>query len=336
MSTNNHLPRGVIAPVSVSNLPTNPPTYNPSPSEELHLTVKKLLDDNSRLQEKVQELEGDKRHFQRKLDEYIRSDMEGRKVVDAGYSHRTGNVAVFEKELEQLIIENAKLKSLLMTNDREGRKEESGSFTCGNSHFSCQECSPTVRHQLSKLQAARSLCIEQHGQNMEMMKLENLKQREEIERLKRIQFKSSWEFNENYEAAGEGGHSSLPESLPSFSSISSGYSRKTENTSVSSPTFIPASSVSSSNISGNAAAVELKKLKKQLDKYKTVNIELDQKLKEANLELQKYIERRGDWEVAHHMDVERLHSEGSHLKSQLDNALSENSRLRSIIGRQMY
>lgn len=351
MSTSNLLPGGVlrIAPVSGSNLQTNP-TYNLSPSEDLHRTVTKLLEANSCLQEKVKELEGDKKHFQRKLDEYILSDTEEKVAVTesptaAVNSHRTGNVAVLEKKLEHLIRENARLKSLLMAGDRDGRTEGGSNFTSG-SH---QECSPTLVHQLCELRAARSLCIDQHGGKLEMMKLENFRQREEIDILKRtIHFtksrvledcRPSWDYNReshSCEAEGEGGHSSLPESLPSFSSGSSGYSRRIEKPSLSGSTLPTSSSASSSSSSENAAVAELKKLKKQLDKYKVVNIELDQKLKDANLELRKYAEQRGNWNIAHQMDVERLHSEGSHLRAQLDNALSENSRLRSMAGHQIH
>lgn len=334
--TSNLLPRGVLAPVR-SNVD---PTYTPSPSEDLHLTVKKVLDANSRLQEKVEELEGDKRHFQRKLDEYIRSDMEDK----TGNSHTTSNTVVLEKEVEYLKRENSRLNSLLMTTEKERR---GGGLTSGNSRFSEREYNPVLLHQLSELQAARSLCIDQHEKKMEVMKLESFRQREEIERLKRtIQFtesiglqnrRSSWDtINGHSHLHGESGHTSLPESLSSFSSSTS---RKTEVTGASGLTL---STVNSSSLSSNSAdlesttVAELKKLKKQLDKYKTANIELDQRLKDANLELQSYTERRGNWDATHRMDTERLNSEVYHLRAQLDRALSENSQLRSLAGRQMY
>ena len=313
-------------------------TSDPSPSEDLHLTIKNLLDENSHLKEKIEEVEGDKRHFQRKLDEYIRSDREER----GGYPHsrgaasNAGDSASLLRELDSLRRENAKLSSQLNS-----RSSTTFAPRAGSSHSdqegSSSSNNPVLLHQLSQLRAARSLCVEQHERKMESMKLENFRLKEEVERLRRtIQLaesanlqnkRLSWgDLNRHTTfIGGEGGYSSLPETLPSFSSTSSSSSRT-------------GSSSTSSNITGaeDPLTVEVRRLKKQLEKYKTVNIDLDQKLKDANLDLRRQTEGRGSWNASQQMDVERLEGEVSRLRAQLDQALGENNHLRSLASRQAY
>lgn len=317
MSSQNVLARGVPLPDS-----------QPSPSEELHHTIKKLLDENSQLKEQVEELEGDKRHFQRKLDEYIRFDIDERASSSASASGapKVGDKIALQKEIQFLKRENVRLNSTLSSKGGSGPG-------MGNYRFSERENNPVVLHQLSELRAARSLCVEQHERKMEALKLENFRLKEEMERLRRtlqltesanVEIKrSSWEaLNGNIFATGEGGYSSLPETLPSFSSGHSAFH----------------AGMPSSNITGaeDPLAVEVKRLKKQLEKYKTVNIELDQKLKESNLELRRHTEGQGNWNVAQQMDIEKLEGDVSRLRAQLDQALGENNHLRSMAGRQMY
>lgn len=74
-------------------------------------------------------------------------------------------------------------------------------------------------------------------------------------------------------------------------------------------------------------------MKRQLEKYKTANIELDQKLKDAKLELEKFAESRREPDVAYRMDVERLRSENAQLRARLDRANSEVTHLRGMVGR---
>jgi len=58
----------------------------PSPYQEQNSTIRTLLDENSQLREKIEELEGDKAHFQRKLEEYIQSDRDDKSF----YASKTG------------------------------------------------------------------------------------------------------------------------------------------------------------------------------------------------------------------------------------------------------
>ncbi len=296
----------------------------PSPYEDLHSTVRTLLDENSQLKEKIEELEGDKAHFQRKLEEYIQSDRDDRSF----YASRTSGSNVgdrtmaLQSELETMKKENLRLISLL--NDKGG---------LGGFQHAELEPNPVLLHQLSELRAARSLCVDQHERKIEAMKLEKFRLKEEVERLRRtvqlaesasLQSKrGSWEalnghFYTREGAGGEGGYSSLPETLPSYSSTSTGQS-------------------TSSNITGaeDPLLSEVKKLKKQLEKYKSVNVELDQKLKDAHLDLRRLTEGRGKWNMTQQMDVERLEGEVSRLRAQLDQLHRENSHLRSMAGRHM-
>ena len=137
----------------------------------------------------------------------------------------------------------------------------------------------------------------------------------------------SWDMTRNYYSNTEG-FSSLPESLSSCSSGSStGQTTLTAALTELSLTGKP------SPPPPDATATELKKIKKQLEKYKTANIDLDERLKEAKLELRKYSERGTEAEVRYRMDCERLRAENTQLRLQLDRALSESNHFRSLVGR---
>jgi len=327
---------GVLARLFVMSGPQNllaRGMSNPSPSEDLHRTIKSLLDENTHLKEKIEEVEGDKRHFQRKLEEYIRSDREENGVYPncPGSASSTGDRSSLLREIDMLRRENAKLSSQLSNRSSTSLPRLKSSHEGGGSN-------PVLLHQLGQLSAARSICVEQHERKMESMKLENFRLKEEVERLKRnVQFaesthiqdkRLSWgDMKKHMYIGGETGYSSLPETLPSFSSTASSSSHVST-----------LSTSTTSNITGaeDPLTAEVRRLKKQLEKYKTVNIDLDQKLKDANLDLRRQTEGRGSWNASQQMNIERLEGEVSRLRSQLDQAMGENNQLRSIASRRAY
>lgn len=342
------LPRGIPSPVPQD---SKPPDDLPSPSEDLNLTVQKLLASNSSLEEKVRELEGDKKHFQSKLEEYIRYD---REEVGSSESHDDrAAVSKLEKQISKLVAENADLHFQLHSRGREA----------GDSYLTAQQTAPQVAdreqraallHRLNELQASSQASQDYYGRQLEMLRVENSKLRQEAELLRRthhhypewkarggqLERPPSWEpAQPAYQTSSvTEGYSSLPESLTSSSSGSSSaggqsmlVSKMPDLASLRIGNSDPTPPPPAANAPPTAA--ELKKLKRQLEKYKTANIELDQKLKDAKLELQKFAEGRRDCDVAGRMDLERLRSENAQLRARLDRALSENSHLRSMVGR---
>lgn len=121
---------------------------------------------------------------------------------------------------------------------------------------------------------------------------------------------------------GSSGHSSSgPSSLPTLSSWSNQHSGLSK-------------SVSDDSISAKS---EIKQLKKMIDKLKTVNVELDMKLKDANLRLQEYGMRQTDSDVMYRMEAEHLRAENERLRLQLESVQQENySLLREITACRPY
>ena len=103
------------------------------------------------------------------------------------------------------------------------------------------------------------------------------------------------------------GPSSLP-TLPSFDSQSSDLMK----------------AVSVDALTTNS---EIKGLKKMLEKLKTVNVELDMKLKDANLQLQQYSARQTDTDIMYRMEAECLRAENVRLQFQLESVQRENNSL---------
>ncbi len=104
------------------------------------------------------------------------------------------------------------------------------------------------------------------------------------------------------------------------------------NGQLTSPTPEPSSMPSFSGTSGQPTSLdsktaEMRKLKHFVEKYKTANIELDRKLKVAQLELQQYESRQTDFDAGYNPEVDQLRSENEKLRAQLDGALRENFHL---------
>ena len=326
------LPRGVASPRE-----TKQHDDLPSPSEDLHLTVQRLLATNSSLEEKVKELEGDRDHFQRKLEEYIRHDREQEGTDDQA------TVPELEKKVSELIAEKADLQFQLRMKDIDTNPPDQ------QTHKSDREQRAFLLQRLNEVESNSRYKQEHYTHQLERLKTDNTRLRQEIETLRKNRHYTdwkgatggggggggrerppSWELSRPYpyRASYTEGYSSLPESL-SNSNSTGGQS--------SGPIQLP--DVASLRLSSNPSptpdpttAAELKKIKRQLEKYKSVNIELDLKLKDATLELQKLAEWRRPLDVGNRMDVERLRSENAQLRSQLDRTLSENSHLKSMVG----
>ncbi len=341
------LPRGIQSPTE-----NKPPGELPSPSEDVNATVTKLLEQQSRLEEKVEELEGDKRHFQNKLEEYIRFDREG------GQSKDSRSVSQLERQISELLAEKADLQSRLSRRD-----DEIADLYSSQPQAADRGHRAHLLQRLNDLQASMQASEEQYGRQIDALKLENSRLREQVERLRTTQHHPQAHWNEtgyfhseswrghaeggrgmppswetaarNFQAArnlhsnNTEGLASLPESLSSRSSGStSGQTSLSATLTEMSLTPTPPPPPPS-----DTTASELKKLKKQLEKYKTANIDLDEKLKDAKLELRKYSERGGEGDVRYRMDYERLRSENAQLRSQLDRALSESNHLRSLVSK---
>ena len=121
----------------------------------------------------------------------------------------------------------------------------------------------------------------------------------------------------------EGGPMSLPEKLPSFTSENEPSLRSDVSLSADQLPTLQSLSISSSE---PQESLEVAKLKKKLEKYMSVNVEMDQKLKEARLQLQKY---NGRAELSYKLELDQVRAECRQLQSQLDISLRENSYLQS-------
>ena len=87
---------------------------------------------------------------------------------------------------------------------------------------------------------------------------------------------------------------------------------------------LPSSSSLSSSLSSDT---DMKQMKRQLDKYKTLSVELDLKLKDAKLELSQYATRQTSTDMQARFEVEALQAENRMLRSELDRAMRDNTRL---------
>ena len=117
------------------------------------------------------------------------------------------------------------------------------------------------------------------------------------------------------------GPKSLPEHLPSLASKTKSLLDSEVSLSVD-----QLHTLSGLSLSAKADTSELKKLRKQLEKYKTANVEMDKKLKEARLELQKY---NGRSDLGFRQELDLLRSECRQLQSQLDFTNREKGYLQS-------
>ena len=101
------------------------------------------------------------------------------------------------------------------------------------------------------------------------------------------------------------------------------------------PSFSPSSSSSSSSSSSLVSSLssresessEVKQLKRHLERYKNLSVELDLKLKDAKLELSQYASSQTNTDIQARFEVEALQAENRILRSELDRSARENCRL---------
>ena len=295
----------------------------------------------------VQTLQEEKGFVQNKLDSYLRGDYE---------EQCTSNM---EDQIEKLMSENASLQSLLvskdaMITDLSGRH----SLPPTLSSEQTRDQRASLLQKLNEAQESKKQEVDRLQQQVLTMYKENASLRQELQMLRghfmpQTQPAAASHESEYSYGTTSSGHTSLPEQLPSYSSFSSdgeflesfrskiSLSAEQLPTLKENPTRSSSFSGPRSVASGAADSVvpslsEFKKVKKQLDKYKGVNIELDQKLKEAQLELQKYSGRKTNTDIMYRNDIARMQAENSRLQARLDSTLHENNRLRSQLSARRY
>ena len=296
----------------------------------------------------VQALQRDKNVLQNKLDSYLRGDHEEQFTSK-----------VDEDQIDKLMSENASLQSLLIRKDAmiaELSGHRSLPFSLPSEQTRDQRAN--LLQKLNEAQESKKQEVDRLQQQVLTMYKENSTVRQELQILRerlmpQTQTGIAPPESEYSYGTTSTAPTSLPEQLPSYSSFSSdgefleSFRSKISLSAEQLPTLKEISTRSSSFsgprsvASGAADSVapsfsEFKKVKKQLDKYKSVNIELDQRLKEAQLELQKYSGRRSNTDVMYQNDIGRMRAENSRLQARLNSTLHENNQLRSQLGSRRY
>lgn len=123
-----------------------------------------------------------------------------------------------------------------------------------------------------------------------------------------------------------------PKSLPELPSIAYSKTKSLLDSEVS-LSVDQLHTLSELSLSSKADSSELKKLKKEVEKYKTACVEMDKKLKEARLELQKY---NGRSDLGFRQELDLLRSECRQLQSQLDFTNREKGYLQSQLSAAMH
>ena len=81
---------------------------------------------------------------------------------------------------------------------------------------------------------------------------------------------------------------------------------------------------------------EAKQMKRQLEKYKNLTMELDMKLKDARLEVSQYEAKKTSTDVQARYEIQALQAENQMLRSDLDRATRDNSRLQQDLSYRRY
>ena len=335
----------IIAPVipSPGGIPM-PPTFPQNNSEN-----KQLSERNLELEEKVQSLLTDREFLQKKLDSYLRED---RSEESSGSKEMTRELQRRESEVHQLMEENAMLQVAL--SDKESEMERLSKVSSPPSSLTDTE----MRDQRALLLQRMNKLEKRDLESQEMiagLRKDNETLRRELDKA-RLQSSSSTSYGQqSSQFSSTSGTLSSPSSIetltPSLSTLQTSSSTSTGSTTTGSSDPMTSSSTTMTSSSSSSATgtsqssvpdkslptpAEYKKLKKQLERYKSVNIELDQRLKDAKLELQRYQGQQGNTDIMYQMDVQRLSAENARLQSQLDSAVNENGRLRSDLVNRRY
>ena len=81
---------------------------------------------------------------------------------------------------------------------------------------------------------------------------------------------------------------------------------------------------------------ETKQMKRQLEKYKNLTMELDMKLKDARLEISQYETKKTSTDVQARYEIKALQAENQMLRSDLERASRDNSRLQQDLSYRRY
>lgn len=332
----------VIAPTASAEVAKYQPPVSHQNSESREQLEKIIA-----LEERVRCLLSDKEILQKKLDSYLKGDgSEGTERVTRELKRR-------ESDVHQLMTENAMLQAAL--SEKESEIERLSRVSSPPTSLT----DPEIRDQrallLQKLNKLEKKDIESQERIMSL-RMENEVLQHKLETV-HLRFRCGAEGSKfpsttitSYappssqvgSTMGTGSLSSLEtlKAPPSSLQMSSASSSESSNSMTSSSTLMTSSLVAQgqSNTSQGSlpTQAEFKKLKKQLEKYKSANIELDQRLKDAKLDLQRYQGQHSNTDIMYQMDVQRLTVENARLQSRLDSAVNENGRLRSDLVNRRY
>lgn len=335
----------VIVPIADAEVKAPPSSTLDSENEELMEKIKVL-------EERLQSLLSDNEFLQKKLDAYLKEDL----VKESKTRKVSRELDRKESEVAQLMTENALLQVAL--SEKESEMERLSKVSSPPSSLTE---SLEVREQRAVLMQRLSILEKRDLESQEM--IASLRRENEILRRENGTGRSQ-NSGVPYHLAGNrpstttshglpnsqlnltSGLNSLTSTLtPTLSTLESSTTTTSSSSSSSSdPMTSSSTSMTSSSTPMTSSApsqssgfqqraaptpAEFKKLKKQLERYKSVNVELDERLKDAKLELQKYQGQQGNTDIMYQMDLQRFIAENSRLQLQLDSAVNEIGRLRS-------
>ena len=303
---------------------------------------------NLALEEKVQSLLADNEILKTKLESYLKVDRE----EETNSREITRELKRKESEVDQLMTENAMLQVAL--SDKEAEMERLSKISSPPSSLTDTEMRDQRAVLLQRLNKLEKRELESQ-EKIAALRGENALLRRELEMGRPLREPTNThvpgrQFNPTgpgygpqssqfSSTSGSSSLSSMETLMPSLSTLQT----STSSSSGSSDPMTSSSTMTSSSASQSTlpdrsvpTPTEYKKLKKQLEKYKSANVELDQRLKDAKLELQQYQGQQGNTDVMYRMDFQRLSAENARLQSQLDSAVNENGRLRSDLVSRRY
>ena len=326
-----------LSPIIAPGIPS-PKVLTPLVSPQDSSENKQLSERNLALEEKVQSLLTDREFLQKKLDSYLRED---RVEESSGSKEMNRELQRRESEVHQLMEENAMLQVAL--SEKENAMERLSKVSSPPSSLTDTEMRDQRGLLLQRMNKLEKRELESQERIAALRREnENLKRELDISQSQNsstITTSSSYGLHSSTTSGTPSSPSSIETLTPTLSTLQTSLSTSTTTGSsdptTSSSTTITSSSSSSSSATGTSAPdkslptpAEYKKLKKQLERYKSANIELDLRLKDAKLELQRYQGQQGNTDIMYQMDVQRLSAENARLQSQLDTAVNENGRLR--------
>ena len=341
----------IIAPVTPSPKVVTPMLTSPHDDSQ----NQQLSERNLALEDKIQSLLTDREFLQKKLDSYLR---EGRSEESGSSKVMTRELEQRESEVHQLMEENAMLQVAL--SEKESEMERLSKVSSPPSSLTDTEMRDQRALLLQRLNKLEKRDLESQ-EKIAALRRENELLRQELENARSQSSggaagsvyhsvppdkqystsSSSYGQQSSQFSSTSAGTSSSPSSIetltPSLSTLqTSSSSSRGSDTMTSSSSSATTTSQSTLPNKSMPTSAEYKKLKKQLERYKSANIELDQRLKDAKLELQRYQGQQGNTDIMYQMDVQRLSAENARLQLQLDSAVNENGRLRCDLVNRRY